>query len=51
MPHRAGRSDSMWVEELLLLAGQLGEDDSHIARQVCAIIYRYLEKRGRLESK
>lgn len=41
----------MWVKELLLLAGQLGEDDSFIARQVCAILYRYLEKHGRLEGK
>lgn len=41
----------MEIKELSLLVGKLGEGDGQIARQVCAIIYRYLERRGRLESK
>lgn len=39
----------MGSKELSSLINQLGEDDGWIIRQVCAIIYRYLKKRGRLD--
>ncbi|WWR19596.1 hypothetical protein V1226_24660 [Lachnospiraceae bacterium JLR.KK009] len=41
----------MGSETLSSLIDRLGEGDGQIIRQVCAIIYRYLERRGRLESK
>lgn len=34
--------------ELLKLINKLDDDDVHIIRQLIAIIYRYLEKRGRI---
>lgn len=34
--------------ELLKLINKLNNDDIHIIRQLIAIIYRYLEKRGRI---
>lgn len=34
--------------ELLKLINKLDDDDIHIIRQLIAIIYRYLEKRGRI---
>lgn len=34
--------------ELLKLINKLNNDDVHIIRQLIAIIYRYLEKRGRI---
>ena len=36
------------MKELKRLISKLNETDSYIIRQLCAIIYRYLEKRGRL---
>ena len=37
------------MDQLKTLLSKLSdEDDSNIIRQLCAIIYRYLEKRGRL---
>ena len=41
----------MGIKELSLLVEQLGEDDGLIIRQVCAILFRYLEKRGRLQNR
>lgn len=36
------------MEELGKLLSKLSEEDVRIIKQVCAIVYRYLEKRGRL---
>lgn len=36
------------MEELNKLLLKLNENDSQIIRQLYAILYRYLEKRGRL---
>ena len=36
------------MNELQDLLSKLEPDDYKIIRQLCAIIYRYLEKRGRL---
>lgn len=36
------------MEELKSLLLKLNEDDLTIIRQLCAILYRYLEKRGRI---
>ncbi len=37
------------MEQLKTLLSKLDEDnDLNIIRQLCAILYRYLEKRGRL---
>ncbi len=35
-------------KELLELINKLDNNDIHIIRQLIAIIYRYLEKRGRI---
>lgn len=38
-----------YMEQLKTLLSKLDEDnDLNIIRQLCAILYRYLEKRGRL---
>ena len=34
--------------DLIKLVDKLNDNDYHIIRQVAAIIYRYLEKRGRI---
>nr|DAD89719.1 MAG TPA: hypothetical protein [Siphoviridae sp. ctWDo30] len=36
------------MEELHNLLAKLNENDSKIIKQVCAILYRYLEKQGRV---
>ncbi len=36
------------MNELQVLISKLNESDAIIIRQLCAIIYRYLEKRGRI---
>lgn len=36
------------MEELEKLLSKLSEEDGRIIKQICVIIYRYLEKRGRL---
>ena len=40
--------DELHMEELNDLILKLNEKDSYIIRQIYAIVYRYLEKRGRL---
>ena len=35
------------MKELKMLISRLHENDSAIIRQLCAVIYRYLERRGR----
>lgn len=34
--------------DLIKLVDKLNDNDHHIIRQITAIIYRYLEKRGRI---
>lgn len=36
------------MDELKALISKLTENDIIIIKQLCAIIYRYLEKRGRI---
>lgn len=36
------------MEKLMQLILKLNENDSQIINQLCAIVYRYLEKRGRI---
>lgn len=36
------------MDELKALISKLTENDVTIIKQLCAIIYRYLEKRGRI---
>lgn len=40
--------EGLHMEELNDLILKLNEKDSYIIRQIYAIVYRYLEKRGRL---
>ena len=40
--------EELHMEELNDLILKLNEKDSYIIRQIYAIVYRYLEKRGRL---
>ncbi len=39
---------SIYMKELMKLLSKLNNGDSRIIRQIYAIVYRYLEKRGRL---
>lgn len=38
------------MDELYMLLSRLTDDDGYIIRQIYAILYRYLERRNRLES-
>ena len=42
------RWGGLHMEELEKLLSKLSEEDCRIIKQICAIVYRYLEKRGRL---